>query len=473
MASVSTTFPRRLGRAVAVGLLAAAVAFQPMAVTARQSGQQQAPSLIRDAEIEQILRDDSVAIFTAAGLNPDDVHINIVNDDELNAFAGGGQQIFLYTGMILEADDPMQLQGVIAHETGHIAGGHSARSGDMMRSGLTPFIVALALGVLAAAAGRPDAGAAIASSGGYFATLNILSYSRAQESAADQAAATYLETAGLSGTGLVSFFRKYQYQEVFSQARRYAYFQSHPISSERIAALQTRVNAAAHRDVRPSAEAVARHALMRVKLEAFIRPPSWTFGRYREDDRAFLARYARAIAYYRDANPDRSVQIIDELLTEQPRNPFLWELRGQVQFENARTAESAESYRRAVELLPDSALLQISYAQTLVALGGSHLDEAVSHLRIGLQHENDNLLGWRLLGQAYDAKNMPGQARLAAAEEHFNGQDMDGARLFAMRARILLAHDTPEYRRATDIVMASNPTERELRDLSAEERQGG
>lgn len=472
MASVSTTFTRRLGRAVAVVLLAGAVAVQPMAAAARQEDQQSAPSLIRDAEIEQILHEDAVGIFRAAGLNPDDVRINIINDDELNAFTPGGLQLFLHTGLIMETDDPMQLQGVIAHETGHIAGGHAARSGDMMRSGLTPFLVSLALGVLAAAAGRPDAGAAIASSGGYFATLSVLSYSRAQESAADQAAVTYLEGAGLSGAGLVSFFNKYRYQEVFSQARRYAYFQSHPISSERIAALQTRVNAAPHRDVRPTAEATARHALMRVKLEAFLRPPSWTFGRYREDDRSFNARYARAIAYYRDANPDRSVQIIDELLTEQPRNPFLWELKGQVQFENGRTAESAESYRRAVELLPDNALLQVSYAQTLVALGGSHLDDAIAHLRIALRHEDDNLLGWRLLGQAYDAKNMPGQARLAAAEEHFNGRDMEGARMFAMRARILLPHDTPDYRRATDIVMASGPTERELRDLASEERQG-
>ena len=141
-------------------------------------------------------------------------------------------------------------------------------------------------------------------------------------------------------------------------------------------------------------------------------------------------------------------------------------------FENGRTAESEEPYRRAVEMLPDNALLQIEYAQTLVALGGAHLDEAVSHLQIGLRRENDNLLGWRLLGQAYDGKNMPGQARLAAAEEHFNGQDMDGARMFAMRARLLLPRGTTDYRRATDIVMASNPSERELRDVAGEERQG-
>ena len=316
MAWASSSFQRRVSRAAAAVLLTGAMVLQPLAAAARQGDGQAAPSLIRDAEIEQILHEDSVGIFRAAGLNPDDVRINIVNDDELNAFTPGGLSLFLHTGLIMETDDPMQLQGVIAHETGHIAGGHAARSGDMMRAGMAPFLVSLALGVLAAVAGRPDAGVALAQSGGYFATLNVLSYSRVQESAADQAAVTYLEGAGISGTGLVAFFNKYRYQEVFSQARRYAYFQSHPISSERISALQTRVNAAPHRDARPTAESTARHALMRVKLEAFLRPPSWTYARYREDDRSFNARYARAIAYYRDANPDRSVQILDGLIAE-------------------------------------------------------------------------------------------------------------------------------------------------------------
>lgn len=460
---------RSTARFALTAALAAGLAL-PAAPAAAQ--EREAPSIVRDAEIEAILREDSEPIFRAAGLNPDDVRIHLVQADELNAFVSGGQQMFLYTGMILETEDPSQLQGVIAHETGHIAGGHSARSGDMQRAGMVPFLLTLAVGVLAAVAGRPDAGAAIASSGGYFATLNVLTYSRGQEAAADQAAASYLETAGLTGRGLTSFFRKFRYQEVFSQARRYPYFQSHPISSDRIAALETRVNASPHRDAPISEERRARHTLMKVKLEAFLRPPSWTYARYREDDRSFNARYARAIAYYRDANLPRALTLVDALIAENPQNPYLQELKGQMLFENGRTADAEAPYRRAVELLPDNALLQIAYAQVLVALGGERLDPAIETLRTALRHDRDNLLGWRLLGQAYDAKGMDGQARLAAAEEHFNGNDFAGARLFALRARQMLTRDTPEYRRAGDIIMASGPSERDIQTLAEQERAG-
>lgn len=445
--------------------IAAAVA------TAASPAVASAQSLIRDAEIEAILRVESDPIFRAAGLNPADIPINIVQSEELNAGASG-REIFLYTGMIMAADTPDQLRGVIAHEAGHVAGGHTARSGDMMRAGVQPLILTLALGALAAFAGRPDAGAAILSSSNYFATLSVLSFSREQESRADQAAAGYLETAGLSGRGLTEFFRKYQYQEVFSQARRYSYFQSHPISSERVAALRNRVEASPNRDVQTSPEAIARHELMKSKLDAFLRPPGHTFVRYPESDTGFNARYARAIAYFRDAQPDRSIQLLDALIAEHPTNPYLWELKGQVNFESGRIAASEAPYRRAVELAPESPLLRVGLGQTLVALGGPKLDEAIPVLQHALARENDNPLGWRLLGQAYDGKGMAGPARLAAAEEHFHGNDLNGARTFATRARALLTAGTPEHRRATDIILASEPTREELRDLAAEDRAG-
>lgn len=456
----------RVWRRLAVGVTTvAALALAPVAASAQ--------SLIRDAEIEATLRADSEPIFRAAGLNPADVKINIVNDAELNAFVAGGQQVFLNTGMILATENPDQLRGVIAHEAGHIAGGHIARSGDAMRAGIQPLILTLALGALAAFAGRPDAGAAILSSSNYFATLSVLSYSRVQESAADQAALGYLQTAGYSGRGLADFFRQYQFQEVFSQARRYSYFQSHPISSERVAALRTRVDAASNRDRTPSAESVERHTVMKAKLDAFLRPPGHTFVRYPESDTRFAARYARAIAYFRDAQPDRSITMIDALIAEHPDNPYLWELKGQINFESGRIAASEAPYRRAVALAPENPLLRVGLAQTLVALGPTKFDDAIANLQHSLARERDNPLGWRLLGQAYDGKNMPGLARLAAAEEHFHGNDLRGAFTFATRARALLAAGTPDHRRATDIVMASEPTQRELREMAREERVGG
>src|SRR5205814_2166209 len=175
-------------------------------------------SIIRDTEVEAILRRDSDPIFVAAGLEPKNVQIHLVGDKELNAFSAAGQQVFLNTGLIIEAKTPNQLIGVIAHETGHVAGGHIARSGEIGRAGMGPLLLGIGLGILAAAAGAPDAAAGLIYSSTYFAQLNVLAYSRVQESEADQAGITYLEKAGYSGQGLVEFFNNFRYQEVFSDA---------------------------------------------------------------------------------------------------------------------------------------------------------------------------------------------------------------------------------------------------------------
>ena len=423
----------------------------------------QAQSLIRDTEIEEILHEQSDPIFQAAGLQPSDVEILIVNDKELNAFATQGQIIGLHTGLILESETPSQLKGVIAHEAGHLSGGHTVRGGEMMRAGLRPFILSMGLGLLAALAGEGTAAAGLMASSAQFGALGAMGYSRVQESAADQAAATALEKTGQSGKGLVEFFDNYRYQEVFSEARRFAYFRSHPLSSDRISRLRGRVEKSEHYDKADSPEHVAQHALMKAKLEAFLNPPQQTFVKYKENDPSFTARYARAIAYYRATEADRALKGIDALLAEQPENPYLWELKGQVLFENGRVKEAEAPHRKSVELKPTAALLRVNLAQTILAIDNlKRADDAIVELDRALVLENDNPFAWRLLSQAYDAKGDAGRARLAAAEAHFALRDEEQARIFAMRAREKLEPGTPQYRRATDIVLASDPSKEDL-----------
>jgi predicted Zn-dependent protease len=285
----------------------------------------QAQSLIRDTEVEEILDAGADPLVRASGLDPADFEIMIIGDKELNAFAIPGQRIGLHTGLIIESDTPNQLRGVIAHEICHVACGHTARSGNMMRAGLRPMLLTMGLGIIAAFAGAPDAGAALLASGSQFGMINILSYSRVQESSADLGAASYLEKTGQSGRGLVEFFENYRYQEVFSEARRYAYFRSHPISSDRIAVLRGRVEKASHYGKTDTAEDIAAHEVMKAKLDAFLSPPQQSFIKYKENDTRFPARYARAIAYYRASEPDRALKALDVLLAEQPNNPYLWE----------------------------------------------------------------------------------------------------------------------------------------------------
>ena len=452
--------PGRLRLCALLGALAVAPALlAPVSASAQ--------SLIRDTEIEEILRADADPVFRAAGLEPKDVKLHIVGDKELQAFVTQGQQMFLHTGMIQETENPNQLLGVIAHETGHMAGGHLARQGEMMRAGMRPMLLTMGLGLLSALAGEPGGAAALLASSGQFGMIDIMKHSRGNEGSADQAAVGYLERAGHSGKGLVEFFNNFRYQQVFSEARRYKYFQSHPLSADRIASLRGPVERQSNYAKVDSPEDLRDHAIMKAKLDAFLNPPAQTYVKYKEKDSSFPARYARAIAYYKASEPDRALKAIDALLQEQPNNPYLHELKGQVLFENGRVAESEAPHRRSVELKPNAPLLRVNLGRTLVALDDAkRTEEALAELNRVVTVDPDMYEAWRLLAQAYDRKGDAGRARLASAEAHFSVKDLKQAKIFAMRAREKLTADTPQWRRATDIVLASDPSDRELKDLA-------
>ncbi|MBL8553041.1 MAG: M48 family metallopeptidase [Phenylobacterium sp.] len=450
-------------RSVSGLALAAAVA----ASASLAAGQAAAQSLIRDTEIEEILARDADPILVAAGIDPKNVEIVLVGSKDLNAFAAPRVMGF-NTGLILEAKDPNELQGVIAHEVGHLAAGHSARSGDMSRAGMKPFLLTMGLGVLAAIAGAPDAAAGLASSASYFGTLGFLGYSREQESRADQAGATLLDKAGLSGKGLADFFDNFRYQEVFDEARRFGYFRSHPISSDRIEALRRRVEVQPNFGKTDSEAAKAEHAIMKAKLDGFINPQV-SITKYDEKATDYPSRYARAIAYYQLKEPDRALKLVDALLAEQPDNPYLWELKGQILFEFGRTEEAEAPQRKSVALKPEAPLLRINLGQTLIALDDKKkVNEGVAELKRALTREDDNAVAWRLLAEAYDKLGEDGLARLATAEYNYNIGDKQQARVFAMRAREMLTRGTPDWRRATDIVLAAEPTREDLRQLGRE-----
>lgn len=450
---------RSVSRFALAAVLAAGVAIAASPAAAQ--------SLIRDTEIEEILARDSKPILDAAGIEAKNVEIVLIGSKELNAFAGPRIMGF-NTGLILESDNPNELQGVIAHEVGHLAAGHSARRGEMSTAGMKPFLLTMGLGVLAALAGSPEAAAGLAGSASYFGTLGALGYSREQEGRADQAGAALLDRAGLSGKGLAEFFDNFRYQEVFDEARRYAYFRSHPISSDRIESLRRKVEVQPHYDKADSPEAMAEHAIMKAKLDGFLNP-GVAITKYDEKATDYPSRYARTIAYYQLKEPDRALKLLDALLTEQPENPYLWELKGQILFEFGRTEEAEAPQRKSVDLKPEAPLLRINLGQTLIALDDKKkVLEGVAELKRALTQEEDNAVAWRLLAEGHDKLGEDGLARLATAEYNFYIGDKRQARVFAMRAREMLTRGTPEWRRATDIVLVAEPTREDLRDLARE-----
>ena len=424
-------------------------------------------SLIRDTEIEEILHRDSAPIFQAAGIDPKGIQIALIGAKDPNAAAAPGLMM-VTTGLILQAKNPNELQGVIAHEVGHLAGGHSFRSGEMQHAGMVPMILTMGLGVLAALAGSGDAAAGLISSAPYFGALGAAGYSREQESRADQAGATLLEKAGLSGRGLAEFFDNYRYQEVFAQYRRYKYFIDHPLSSDRIEALQNRVAALPHYNAKDPPDALSEHEIMKAKLDGFINPQV-TLTKYDEKDMSYPARYARAIAYYQIKEPEKALKRVDALLAEQPNNAFLYELKGQIMFEFGQVENAETPQRRSVELRPDAPLLRINLGQTLIALNDrKKTEEGIAELKKALTQEEDNAVAWRILAEAYDKHGDEGLARLATAEYAYNIGDMRQAREFAIRARERLPKDGPDWRRATDIVLVSKPSRDDLKELGRE-----
>ncbi|WP_017930806.1 M48 family metalloprotease [Robiginitomaculum antarcticum] len=421
------------------------------------AGQALAQSLIRDTEIEETLREFGDPIIRAAGLNPKSVDIYIVNDPSLNAFVTRGQKVFFHTGILVEFETPNQLKGVMAHEVGHIASGHLARSSETQRSAYGTFLVAAGIGLAAILAGEGQAGAAILGSSQQFAVLDVLRYSRINESSADQAGANYLEISGQSGRGLIEFFEKFRYQEVMSEQGRFPYFRSHPLSSARIDNLREVVDESPYRDEIDSPEDIRRMQIMQAKLRGFIDPPQTTFTKFPSSDQSEAARLARAVAHFRAANLKEGLVSVDSLIEEFPDNPYYHELRGEILYKSGKARLAQPSLRNAIKLKSDAPLLKQALAQSLIDENSTDgIIEAVDLLKDVLQAEPENGYSWYLLSQAYGYQNKKGLAQYAVAEQAYARGDLRRATSFAARAMEQIPRDTPQYRRANDIVVISD-----------------
>lgn len=418
-------------------------------------------SLIRDAEIEELLRSYSTPLFAAAGLNARAVNIYLVRDNRVNAFVAGGQNVFFTTELLIEFDQPAEIKGVIAHEVGHIAGGHLSRSNDALKGTGAAMIASMVLGVGAAAMGAPEVGMGMMLGGQQVAQRNFLAYSRSQEAAADQAAASYLETVGESAEGLLSVMHNFSGQESLNAPNQDPFVRSHPLSLDRIASLENRVAISPFKDRKDPPELVAAHERIQGKLYGFMKPPAQTFRKFPPTDTSVKARYARAIANYQSGNAKLALQEIDSLIKESPNNPFYYELKGQVMFENGRVRESIIPHSRAVELKPDSPLLRVNLAQAMLATENpKYLKESLESLQLALRQDPEISIGWHQLAIAYAADGQEGMAALASAERSFRDNNRRDAFIHSQRAMKMLPEGSPGNIRASDIYEMVRPKRR-------------
>lgn len=421
---------------------------------------------IRDAEVENTIRAFASPLFQAAGVSPESVRIHIVKDATLNAFVAGGLRLFLNTGLLIRTEHAGQVVGVIAHEVGHIAGGHLARLDEAMANATAESMISMILGAAAAAAaGRGDVGVGVIMGGASMAQRSMLAYTRAQEQAADQAAVKLLESTGQSAQGLLEFMGILGDQDLLLASQQDPYVRTHPLTRDRVSFLRHHVEIARHSAASEPPEFAEMHRRMRAKLFAFLESPIRTLQRYKESDTSLAGRYARAIAYYRKPELGKALALIDQLIAERPKDPYFHELKGQVLFENGRVREALAPYREAVRLLPDSALLRLSLAQVQIEGGDQGLlKEAQEHVEFALRSERENRFAWRLLGITYNRSGNEAMASVAQAEEALLSGRVAEANFHAGRAERMLHRGSPAWIQTQDIL-------RRAATMRAEQRQ--
>ncbi|MEK6637782.1 MAG: M48 family metalloprotease [Pseudomonadota bacterium] len=430
----------------------AALALLPLLVQSAQ-----AQSILRDAETEALFDDMSAPLIRAAGLDPKNVKIVMVGDDSINAFVAGGQVVYVNSGLVTRADNANEVQGVISHELGHVAGGHVIRSGEGIKEASGISLLSLVLGAAAIAAGAGEAGAGILGVGQQIAVNRFLGFSRTQEASADAAGQSYLIQSGITGEGMLSFFKKLQgveYRLAISQDNGYA--RTHPLTGERIARLEDkfRLDPAWKNPVDQSLE--ARFQRVKAKLKGFSGEPRQTLIEYPESDRSVPARYARAYAWHRSAYPDKAIAEINSLLAAAPVDPYFLELKGQILLESGKPEEAISVLRTAVDKTNAQPLIASLFGHALIATENqANLAEAQKVLKAAVSRDNENPDAWYQLGVVYGATGDNARAAMASAERfHLQGQPQLALANAQVAVRTLPT-GSADWLRAQDVLLVS------------------
>ncbi|HSF13336.1 MAG TPA: M48 family metalloprotease [Erythrobacter sp.] len=445
--------------ALAIGLLAATLfAAQPV----------RAQSILRDAETEQLLLDMAAPLIEASELQPGNVDLVLINDGSINAFVAGGQAVYVHSGLINEAETANEVQGVLAHELGHITAGHAVRFNERTKAANNISILSLLLGVGAALAGAGDAALGVIAAGQQAALGSFLAFNRDQEASTDLAGARYLSGAGITGKGMIKFFERLRNNEIragYSQADEAAYARTHPLSGDRIQVLRGLLEEDPAWDTPPDPELQERFVRARAKLYGYLAEPRRTLAFFPPSNTSVAARYARAYAYHKDARIDLALAEADALIAAEPDNPYFLELKGQVLLESGRPQEAIVPLRRAVELTRANPLIAGILGHALIATENeANFAEAENVLRAAVQRDRFNPFAWYQLGVVYAARGDIPRARLASAEQQVMSRRYPEALQNAQAAEAYLPYGSPDWIRAQDIALQARAELERVRD---------
>ena len=444
--------------------VALALALSPLASVRAEDHENRGPPVLRDTETEQLLREYTRPILRVAGLEKQNIQMVIINDPSFNAFVADGRRIFVNYGAILKSETPNQVIGVLAHETGHLAGGHLAKLREQLAQAQTQMIIAMLLGagamVAGARSGNPNSGmanvgAAAIAGPQEMIRRSLLSYQRQQEENADRAGVKFLTATGQSAKGMYETFKRFTDESLFAAHGADPYLQSHPMPAERVAALEGLARASPYWDKKDDPALQLRHDMVRAKISAFMERQDTVYRRYPLSNTSLPARYARAITTYLHGDLNNALTQIDGLIQAQPNNAYLFELRGQALLEGGRPKEAIAPLHKALQLSNSAPLIEMLLGQALVATENkAYTDEAITILRAAVARESEAPLGFSQLAMAYGRKGDYAEADLASAQAAYLRGDNKTARELASRAKTRFAVGTPGWVKADDIVSA-------------------
>ena len=434
---------RQVARILAAFAVIISIAVQPVA----------AQSILRDAETEALFGDMVAPLVAVSELDAKDVEVILINDSQINAFVAGGQRMFFYSGTLEAAESAVEIQGIMAHELGHITGGHIIRFNEGLETATGITILSLILGAAAIAAGAGEAGAGILAAGQQAALGKFLAFSRVQERSADSAGARYLSAAGITGKGSIDFFKKLQnYEFRLGIPQEDSYGRTHPLSGERVSLLRDVYQADPAWDKPPDAEIERRFQRVKAKLLGFTSDPNTTLRKFPESDQTVPARYARAYAWHKSAYPDRALMEVQKLLTSAPNDPYFLELQGQILLESGKPKEALASLRKAVSLTNNQPLIASLFGHALIATEDEqHFQEAETVLKAAVTKDNRNPFAWYQLGLVYSKRGDAPRAQLATAESALLQRNYGGAIRSSQIAMSGIKENTPDWIRAQDI----------------------
>lgn len=449
---------QRIAAAIAAAVISAATWPSPAA-------QAQGIPLIRDTEIENLLNDYARPVFRVAGVGSGRVSMRIVRSDAFNAFVVDGRHVFIHTGALTQAETPNEVIGVIAHETGHIAGGHLAALRARVAKDQTRALLAQILGIGLLVAGGASggnvgenlggAGQGILAGGSEIITRSLLAERRSQESAADQAGLKYLDATKQSGRGMLETFERFAQQEYISDAHKDQFARSHPVATDRLARLRELVQSSPYFGQKDPPELQLRHDLMRAKLAGYLDRPQVVFNRYPASDKSLPARYARALAKFFQGGRDgltSALADVESLIRDRPDYPYFWEVKGDILMRSGKTTEAIAPLRKAIQLAESPNLIRVELASALQSSGGgSAIKESVDLLRRSLV-DDKNPRAYRLLATAYYKQGKLPEADAVTAQAYFLEGDLRQAQIFAKRAQLKLKPGTPEWIQSDDIL---------------------